>query len=432
MRIIFLINHSSEWLELVAPIINDSVASGVEVVAFWESEYAYRLLKNKINVTSNIVLPQIIGPHCNKNNHFYCYDFHPDQDRLWAWGYGTTKKNIVENYASQISKSILDFLDKRTIVVYEQNTCFFASIVAAKCGEKGAKYIGLQMGRFPGLTELHDKNGFVKLSQSELILDGLTSICSSGAPLYMNNLKHGVNRFLKYFRAENFRRILIATLFFKKSYSVQIRYPIFTYLKWFVNGFKQLMNYYFYEHFLPVDVEQDKFYLYPLHYHPEASTSRAAWWIDSELSLINVISRALTNDEYLILKIHPSATGQLNKSFYSAIKKLNNVNIVRHDAKLDDLLNACSGVISINSTLIFDALNKNKPVLYFGEFPVAGIDGLFAASIGRDLNLTFNKFRSCTSIDSDAAHLQYRMNCIPKNIQDISYQDLINISKVVA
>lgn len=114
-------------------------------------------------------------------------------------------------------------------------------------------------------------------------------------------------------------------------------------------------------------VEADRYFLYPLHYHPEASTSVLASDFIDELSVIQAIAFRLPIDVKLVVKEHPSATALQPLSFYRALDALPNVELIGPGHNSKELARASMGVICITSTLGFEAAALNKPVICFGD-----------------------------------------------------------------
>lgn len=114
-------------------------------------------------------------------------------------------------------------------------------------------------------------------------------------------------------------------------------------------------------------VSTDKYFLYPLHFHPEASTSVLASDFIDELSVIQAIAFRLPLDVKLVVKEHPSATALQPLAFYRALDALPNVELVGPGLNSKELARKSLGVICITSTLGFEAAALNKPVICFGD-----------------------------------------------------------------
>lgn len=131
-------------------------------------------------------------------------------------------------------------------------------------------------------------------------------------------------------------------------------------------------------------VRSSKYFVYPLHFHPEASTSVLAPDFVDELSVIKSIAFRLPTDVKLVVKEHPSATASQPYSFYKALDRLPNVELMAPELNAKELARDALGVICITSTLGFEAAALNKPVICFGDvlfayFPNVRIINSYAA-----------------------------------------------------
>ncbi len=115
------------------------------------------------------------------------------------------------------------------------------------------------------------------------------------------------------------------------------------------------------------DVQAPAYFLYPLHFHPEASTSVLAPDFINELSVIQAIAFRLPVNVKLAVKEHPSATALQPLSFYRALDALPNVELLAPDLNAKELARRSLGVICVTSTLGFEAAVLNKPVICFGD-----------------------------------------------------------------
>lgn len=120
----------------------------------------------------------------------------------------------------------------------------------------------------------------------------------------------------------------------------------------------------YYEHSVPTG---ERFFLYPLHFHPEASTSVLAADFIDELSVIKAIAFRLPTDVKLYVKEHPSAIALQPRAFYRQLHELPNVRLLAAGLHAKELARRSIGVICLTSTLGFEAAVLNKPVVAFGD-----------------------------------------------------------------
>lgn len=109
------------------------------------------------------------------------------------------------------------------------------------------------------------------------------------------------------------------------------------------------------------------YFLYPLHFHPEASTSVLAPDFIDELSVIKAIAFRLPAHVRLAVKEHPSAVALQPTEFYRQLDALPNVELIGPGTNAKHLARDSLGVICVTSTLGFEAAALNKPVICLGD-----------------------------------------------------------------
>lgn len=118
-----------------------------------------------------------------------------------------------------------------------------------------------------------------------------------------------------------------------------------------------------------VKFRKDKIYVvYPLHFYPEASTSVFARHYDgNEFNLIKNIAFSLPENAVLVVKEHKANVGNNNKAFYKKIKALPNVVLLTPYYNLKENLHHFDAVVTISSTVGFEALTMDVPVYVLGD-----------------------------------------------------------------
>lgn len=109
------------------------------------------------------------------------------------------------------------------------------------------------------------------------------------------------------------------------------------------------------------------FFLFPLHFQPEASTSVYATYYCDQLNTIKNISLTLPLPCKLYLKEHPVAVGTRPKSFYEKLKEIPNVVLISPDESAEKLIRNSLGVITLTSTMGMEAALLGKPVYVLGS-----------------------------------------------------------------
>lgn len=119
--------------------------------------------------------------------------------------------------------------------------------------------------------------------------------------------------------------------------------------------------------FYRTEVQDEPFLLYPLHSHPEASTSVLAPDFLDEFSVIRSIAFRLPVGVRLYVKEHPSAIAAQPTWFYRQLATLPNVQLLAAHLPVKALIRRSRGVVCITSTLGFEAAVLNKPVIALGD-----------------------------------------------------------------
>jgi capsule polysaccharide export protein KpsC/LpsZ len=112
---------------------------------------------------------------------------------------------------------------------------------------------------------------------------------------------------------------------------------------------------------------QDDFVLFPIHFKPEASTSVYARHYCDDIAVIRNIAFNLPFKMKLYVKEHFVNYGRASVQFYKALKQIPNVRLISCEENIKDLIKNCKAVITLTSTVGFEALLMNKLVLVFGE-----------------------------------------------------------------
>lgn len=115
------------------------------------------------------------------------------------------------------------------------------------------------------------------------------------------------------------------------------------------------------------ELKESKYFIYPLHFHPEAATLIQGRWINDQKAIIEMVSKALPADVILVVKEHTVSIGRREINFYKEIDQLHNVCFVSEKTEVYELLNSSSGVVTISSSMGLEAIMLNKPVITFGD-----------------------------------------------------------------
>lgn len=120
-------------------------------------------------------------------------------------------------------------------------------------------------------------------------------------------------------------------------------------------------------HFYGKIGEQDQFFLYPLQFQPEASSSVMAPYYCNQADTIKNIAFSLPFPFKLYVKEHPMAVGRKPDEFYEFLSRIPNVKLIGFRESAAELIKNCKGVITLSSTMGLEAALTGKPSYVFGD-----------------------------------------------------------------
>lgn len=322
--------------------------------------------------------------------------FHSDFDRFFCHNYNLRGNNdywtAVLNglqgfFESVISNNSID------IILYENVSNSFA-YMAYKVGMSlDCTYIGLMGSRLPNRYEIQTSI----TSESEFITSDIDSIkatveednwCNNYLkklfyiqPDYMKD--SAINQKIKFSSLFSYQKILTAQHILKvlsktkkeSYYNYQVGNSLEQFTSMYKLNWKKMINEYKSNKYYMTTDEVDRllvknkeiFYVYPTHYHPESSTSVLAPDYTNELNNIINIHNNLPVGRYLYVKDHISARGVQNEAFYEKVSALPGVRLIHFAYNVKKLIKYSHGVITVTSTVGYEAALMNKPVYLLGN-----------------------------------------------------------------
>jgi len=318
--------------------------------------------------------------------------FFPDFDRFENFKINLNKNH---SYFQSIAISRLKFFKtiyfKENIdaVIFEpisSSINHFAYIVAKKMG---VNYLGLVPSRIPNRYEIHSglgsmkesvqknynqlKNNAFQVSANEAtdIKRYLASL-ESASPDYMIHFDHRPNSPVKkYFRLKNIKNIFNDIRYLlsdcEKNYPFEVGNPLIYSFRMFERTLKRYLKSKAAHKYYKDINDGEKFFLYPLHFHPESSTSILARHYVDEYVVIKNIAFNLPFDSILYVKDHPSGASYPPLEFYKKVANIPNVKIVTPHYNTKELIKKSSGIITLTSTVGYEAILLGKPVVVIGD-----------------------------------------------------------------
>ncbi len=184
------------------------------------------------------------------------------------------------------------------------------------------------------------------------------------------------------------------------------------------------------------DIKEDDFFVYPIHFHPESSTSVLASSYVNEYHNILNIAMNLPFEYTLYVKEHPSAVGFNTVGFYKKIQEIPNVKLVNHAINARSLVKKSKGVITITSTMGFEALVMEKKVFLFGRvfyenhpncIRVINFNELFDSiknNLNKDSNEDALKFIYAYYLETFSGKVSYEKNVDTEFVKSVCNQIL--------
>jgi hypothetical protein len=114
-------------------------------------------------------------------------------------------------------------------------------------------------------------------------------------------------------------------------------------------------------------VAGERYVLFPIHFQPEASTLvRAPYFLDQP-ALIQQIALSLPVGYRLYVKEHYTNRGRRDAGYYQRICSIHGVRLISPTANSWELIRNASAVAVITSTMGWEGILFEKPVVVFGQ-----------------------------------------------------------------
>ena len=319
-------------------------------------------------------------------------ELYPDFDRYTILNYNNFSINHKRNYfniKTFFKKNLVD--DEIKIVIYEPPSNNFSLICSNLCLEFKLLYIGLFNSRFNDRTDIVFGNSLNHSNQIknynslvreynirkninvDKIVTEFISKAGKSFPDYMQKTMWKSNGYINNIALIAFWILKYPVHFIKHLISkYTIDYSTINIYTHGLNSYNRKMKALFRKVFFPLRYDNIinfnlKYYIFPLHYQPEASTSVWGNVCDNQYTLIHRILMNLPSDTFLFVKDHPAEYLYYNIEVYSKLR--NNPKVVLLNSKINNeqLIKKSMGVFSISSTFAFEALVLNKKIGVFGE-----------------------------------------------------------------
>lgn len=315
---------------------------------------------------------------------------HADFERAEVLGFD---KGRGQAYYQSLQAALLRFFERIMtgsqidLVVYENVSNTFAYIAWLMSRRVEAGYCGLIASRLPGRFSVVDD----PLSESDLyepILDAIRSgerdvpdEVKVWSASYLDKLENIVPDYMKFNKLD---RLNLVHLYAKRSkfdrlklawrhrndcheLAFQVGNPLKLTWRMFYRSLRRRLRANACRTFYAQPVNGERFLLYPLHFHPESSTSVNARIYLDEYNVIRNIAFSLPAGTMLYVKDHISAFAHPKLEFYRRVAALPNVRLLKPEEPTKQLIRESLGVITLTSTMGYEALLLNRRVFLFGS-----------------------------------------------------------------
>lgn len=127
------------------------------------------------------------------------------------------------------------------------------------------------------------------------------------------------------------------------------------------------------------------FFLFPLSTIPEEQTEIRSPILSDEFFLVRATAQSLPIDCRLYVKEHPNMYYKRPHSFYRRMQSLAKVEVLDAHLPIIPLIEKSEGVITIGSTVGYEATFLKKPVIHFGQVDYDFIESILYVEDVRDL-----------------------------------------------
>ena len=166
--------------------------------------------------------------------------------------------------------------------------------------------------------------------------------------------------------------------------------------------------------------DKERYFLFPLHSLSEKSAySYLGYGYSDQLSIVRQISNCIPPGAWLYVKEHTGMFGEKNISFYRQIKACRQVRLISPRENSFYLLQKAEAVITLGSTMGFEAVLMDKPVILLGDVWYKNFPGVYQSdSIEQTAILMQNASNISVPIDE-------RKHRMINAVLDISFKGVI-------
>jgi len=394
MKVVFLINNAHFLSEFFGKLVNEAVERQDDCLVVFSSKIAEYEKKKFFPAKAKFICAvdwYINDPNKNKEDSSglpWKY-FFPFFDRSGLPGIDYKKAVGLILQASHFFESIIA-KERPDIIVSEPPAGLFHQIGQHLSKKNNVAYVGLGTSRMNNRIDIYDREP--TFSRCKETFDGIESdsitseekefaqnfirdfISHKSLPSYMDSVKvlsshiELTRHFLKRIQevCGSFLRYLFARQKYK-NFDYESEITLKRYIRALFTAERKKIRIFSQTNFFNYEPKKERFFLYPLHCQPEASTSVRATYYCNQLNTIENISFAIPFPYKLYVKEHPAAIGTRQNSFYEKLEKIPNVVLISSGKNTEELIKNSSGVITLTSTVGMEAALAGKPAYVLGD-----------------------------------------------------------------
>ena len=397
MNILLLSNSAPNYFHFFNPLVQNFSEDGSNIVIAVDSIFSRReneldSLGFDIHVFSEFFARHEVNSELLARYAAFNLNAALLSDYERAKAYGIWGDKVDSAFFDKLKSALLTFFESIfqrygiSAVVYENVSNAFAHFAYFVAKKNGAVYLGVGGSRLPGRFSVTSDplNDDAMASEFSAILLGHSKVpltvrrwaadyienIESIVPDYMKS--NGLDRIgllSKYLTLGRARKVksVLRHAFDDRLDAFQIGNPLRTHLGLFVRNIRRRLKIGKLRKLYQKPVLREKFLLYPLHFHPESSTSILAGAYLNEYEVIRNIAFNLPEGVRLYVKDHISAWGYPALDFYRSLRSLPNVYLLEPNAPTKQLIKASAGVITLTSTVGYEALLLKTRVFLYGR-----------------------------------------------------------------
>ncbi|MFA5490889.1 MAG: hypothetical protein WC284_17045 [Candidimonas sp.] len=306
--------------------------------------------------------------------------------------YSIWDSSVDLNFYDRLKSALLSFFEEIferysiDVVLYENVSNSFAHYALFVAKKMGAIYCGLSGSRLPGrfsvsadpLTDNTTKNAFEAIRSGRLTVSqdvhqwviAYIAGIETTVPDYMKtNGLDQIGLIKRYFQRGKLTKIhsLLRHALDSRTGAYPLGNPLLTHVNLLLRNLRRRLRAGRVRHLYQAPVAGEQFLLYPMHFHPESSTSILAGTYLDEYEVIRNIAFSLPEGVRLYVKDHISAWAYPSLDFYRRVRSLPNVRLLAPEEPTKQLIKASIGVITLTSTVGYEALLLRKRVFLYGR-----------------------------------------------------------------